>query len=344
VNAHEALVRFGAPALRGLLRLPTPVKERLAGPPVVVDGLALDLDMRLLRRLFGLLPAELADPPVDAVRTEMSINARALRGAAVPGVLVAPATIDGRLRARTYTPAGLAEGSGLLVYFHGGGWVIGDLDTHDNVCRFLAVHGGARVLSVDYRLAPEAPFPAAVDDAMTAFEVAVRNAAVLGADPARVGVGGDSAGGGLAVAVSHQATLRDGPRPAFCLAVYPVVDFSTRRRSRELFGDGFFLTDPRMTWYERHYLGGWSDKSDLRLSPLLAADLSELPPTYVTTAGFDPLRDEAEEYAAKLGAAGVPVTLRRHDGLVHGFLQMFNTSRNARAAALEVADALRAGL
>jgi acetyl esterase len=201
-----------------------------------------------------------------------------------------------------------------------------------------------RVLSVAYRLAPEAPFPAAVEDAITAFQVAVRNAGFLGADPEKVAVGGDSAGGGLAITTAHQTALAGGVRPAFVLAIYPAVDFSQRRRSRELFGDGFFLTDAGMKWFERHYLGSWTDKSDVRLSPLLAPDLSGLPPTYLSTAGFDPLRDEGEELAARLEQARVPVTFSRQAGLVHGYFNMFNTSRSARAAVLEATGVLQKAL
>jgi acetyl esterase len=343
-SSLEALLPMVAgPPVRGLLRLPAPVKRRLAGKPVVVDGLTLDTDMQLLRRLYSLAPAEAEDPTVEFVRAGLANNTRALRGQPVPGVHAAPVTLLGRLPARSYTPAGLPRGSALLVYFHGGGWVAGSLDSHDNLCRFLAAQAGIRVLAVDYRLAPEAPFPAAVDDAVGAYHCAVRNAERLGADPALVGVGGDSAGGGLAITVSHQTALAGEGRPAFALAIYPAVDFSARRRSRELFGTGFFLTDAMMTWFERHYLGGWADKTDVRMSPLLADDLSGLPPTHIVTAGFDPLRDEGEELAARLEQAGVPVTLRRYDGLVHGFASMFNASPSARAATVEVAAAL-AGL
>jgi acetyl esterase len=344
VNAQALLGAVAGPPVRGVLRLPDPVKQRLAGAPVVVDGLRLDTDMLLLRRAASLGLRPPADPPVRWVRAELAENTRVLRGPLIPGVRVEPVTIDGRLPARAYTPAGLAAGSGLLVFYHGGGWVVGDLDTHDQLCRFLAVHAGVRVLSVGYRLAPESPFPAAVDDAVTAFQVGVRNAERLGADPALVAVGGDSAGGGLAITVSHQATLTGGPRPAYTLAIYPAVDFSQRRRSREIFGEGFFLTDARMTWFERHYLRTPADKHDVRASPLLAGDLSGLPPTYVVTAGFDPLRDEGEEFARALEAAGVPVTLRRHDGLVHGFALMAGVSRSARAATVEIAQALQQGL
>ena len=338
------LAALAGPPARGMMRLPEGVQRRLMRRPTERDGLLLAPEMQLLLAL-----AERVDPPVDnpavhAVRRDVEENVRIIRGRVVQPVATRGLTVAGGMPARLYEPAGLPPGRGLLVFYHGGGWVIGTLNSHDNLCRFLALRAGVRVLSVDYRLAPEAPFPAAVDDAVAAFGWAVEHAAALAADPRLVGVGGDSAGGNLSAVVSHQATLGGGPRPAFELLIYPAVDFSVRRRSRELFADGFFLTDVRIGWFERHYLGAWTDRSDVRLSPLLAGDLSGMPPTYLVTAGFDPLRDEGEEFAKRLAAAGVPVTLRRQDELIHGFANMFNVSRTARSAVQEAAAALRDGL
>jgi acetyl esterase len=330
--------------VRGLLRLPEPTLRRVLRRPIERDGLSLAPDIQLLLRLERLLDRDVPDPPVDRVRRELARSVTLIRGRVVQPVAVRALTVAGRIPARLYQPYGLPGGHGLLVYFHGGGWVIGSLDSHDNLCRFLAARADVRVLSVDYRLAPEAPFPAAVQDADAAFGWAVEHAGELGADAGLVGVGGDSAGGNLAAVVSLQAARAGGPRPAFALLIYPAVDMSRRRRSRELFADGFFLTDARMTWFERHYLGGWADRADPRLSPLLAAEVSGMPPTHLVTAGFDPLRDEGEEFAARLAAAGVPVTLRRQEAQIHGFANLFNASRTARAAMEEVAVALRNGL
>jgi acetyl esterase len=230
------------------------------------------------------------------------------------------------------------------VYFHGGGWVVCDLDTHDNGCRFLARESGAAVLSVDYRLAPEHPFPAAVEDAFAAFRWAVENAADFGVDPAVIAVGGDSAGGNLAAVVSQLARDDEGPAPAFQLLIYPVTDLSTKRLSYELFREGFFLTEPHMDWYRDHYLPDLESARDPRASPLLADDLSNLAPAYIATAGFDVLRDEGEEYARRLREAGVPVALRRHRNLIHGMATRVGMGGVGQTMMLEAAAALRMGL
>ena len=232
----------------------------------------------------------------------------------------------------------------LLVYFHGGGWVLGSLDTHDSTCRHLCRSGGVRVLSVDYRLAPEHRFPTAVDDALAAFRLARAHAAELGVDPGRIAVGGDSAGGNLAAVVCQQTRDAGEPMPAFQLLVVPAVDMSARRRSFELFAEGYFLTAAQMDYYENTYLRSDADRTDVRASPLLAEDLSGLPPAHVAVAGFDPLRDEGEAYAHRLVEAGVPVTLRRHDSVVHPFVNAVGASPVARAAVDEAVRALRAGL
>lgn len=249
------------------------------------------------------------------------------------------------IAARLYVPPGLAATPGpLLVYFHGGGWVVGSLDTHDGVCRFLADNVGARVLSVDYRLAPEHPFPAGVHDAYAAFRWAALQASQLGCDPTRIAVAGDSAGGNLAAAVSLLADAGGGPRPALQALLYPVTDAVGGQRSRDLFAKGFLLTKHDMDWFEAHYLPAGADLADPRVSMLRAANLSGLPPTYLATAGFDPLRDEGELFAERARAAGVRVVLRRHPDLIHGFANMTAISRTARNAMHEVAGAIRMGL
>jgi acetyl esterase len=199
------------------------------------------------------------------------------------------------------------------------------------------------VIAFDYRLSPEHPFPAAVDDAREALRWAQANAASLGADPARVGVAGDSAGGNLAAVVSQLASRDGGPAPSVQLLIYPVVDFTTRRRSRELFGEGFLLSNREMDWFEDNYLGPErAQAGDPRASPLLADDLSGLPPALIVTAAFDPLRDEGEEYARALRKAGTPVLLRRFPGLIHGFIGAVGVSRICQDAVVEIAGATRA--
>jgi acetyl esterase len=242
-------------------------------------------------------------------------------------------------------PAGSGGGEApLLVFLHGGGWVLGGLDSHDGVCRLLAATAGVAVLSVAYRLAPENPFPAAVDDAFAAFRWAAANAAALGADPARIAIGGDSAGGNLAAAVSILARDAEVAEPAMQLLLYPATDAVGGQRSRELFADGFLLTKADIEVCEGHYLPPGTDRHDPRVSVLRAPDLRRLPPAYIATAGFDPLRDEGEAYALRLREAGVPVILRRQESLIHAFANLTAISPGSAAAMTEAAAALRAGL
>jgi acetyl esterase len=250
---------------------------------------------------------------------------------------------EGPLAARLYTPqrtVASADPPPLLVFLHGGGWVIGDLDSHDEPCRVLCRFADVAVLAVDYRLAPEHPFPAAVDDACAAFTWARKHAEARGADPARVAVGGDSAGGNLAAVVA-QHLRGDVAAPSAQVLIYPGVDSSRRYPSRERFGTGLLLTDADMTWFDQHYTGG-ADASDPRRSPLLAPDLSGLAPAAVVTAAFDPLRDEGEAYAARLRESGVPVLAWRAPGLVHGFLNFGSGHRASRDAVLHLAGVVRA--
>jgi acetyl esterase/lipase len=252
---------------------------------------------------------------------------------------------SGTIPARLYDPPGAGlEARPLIVYLHGGCWALGDLETHDGVCRFLAASTAAAVLSVEYRLAPEHPFPAGLDDALAAFRWASAETARLGADPNRIAIAGDSAGGNLAAAVARLARDDGGPSPAMQVLIYPVVDTVGERASRYAFASGFLLTKAELDWFERQYLPDGVDRGDPRVSLLQAGDLSGLPPAYIATAGFDPLRDEGEAYAAALREAGVPVALRRHPGLIHGFANMTAVSGNARTAMHELAGAVRMGL
>jgi len=243
-------------------------------------------------------------------------------GPTIPVGRVRELTVDGAtgpLRARHYAPPESGGPHPLLVFLHGGGWVVGDLDTHDQPCRLLASASGARVLSVDYRLAPEDPFPAPVDDAVAAFRAAVADAARLRSDPARVAVAGDSAGGHLAAVTALVCAREGGPAPAFQLLIYPVTDCVRVAASRRIFAEGFLLTKENMEWYEDQLAPPGVDRGDPRISPLLAPDLDGLAPALVVTAGFDPLRDEGEAYGARLKEAGVRAIVRRYPGYVHGF-------------------------
>jgi acetyl esterase len=281
----------------------------------------------------------------DAAR---AVYAAARKGAVAPPLpvaecrdLVLPGPRGG-VAARLYRPEG-ADGAG-LVYFHGGGWVLGSLDSHDGLCRRLALAAGATVISVDYALAPEAPFPAGLDDCVAALAAVRAGAAGFGIDPARLAVGGDSAGGNLAVAAC--LTLRDAgaPLPAVQLLLYPAVDLSMRHPSHATFAEGHFLTRAFQAWCHRHYLSAGGDVADWRVSPLAAPRLAGLPPALVLTASHDPLRDEGEAFALRLAAAGVPATLWRIPGQIHGFLPMDGLMRVVPAVVATLGRHLRAAL
>jgi acetyl esterase len=330
--------------------LPAGVQRLLFGAPPVVEGQRLESDIHVLLRLAELTGSNefIGDKDVAAARADRRLEARIVSPPRpIPMARVEALEIPGpagAIGARFYVPPGTQEPAPLLVYYHGGGWVIGDLDTHDNPCRFLAAHSGACVLSVDYRLAPEHPFPAAVEDAWAAYEWAVANAANLDVDPARIGVGGDSAGANLAAAVCLQACDEGTPPPVMQLLIYPVTQVGEDLPSRLQFKEGFLLTRRSMDFFEEQYLPRAEDHRDPRVSILHAGDLSNLPPAYLAIAGFDPLRDEGELYAQRLREAGVRVALRRHPGLVHTFANLPAICPSARSAMLEAAGALRQGL
>jgi acetyl esterase len=246
----------------------------------------------------------------------------------------------GALPIRMYTPAGNGPFP-VLIFFHGGGWVIGDLDTQDGACRALANGAACVVVSVDYRLAPEHKFPAAPEDCYAAARWVAANAASLRVDPARIAVGGDSAGGNLTAVVSQMARDRGSPRLAFQLLVYPVTDGACETPSYRENADGYLLTRDMMQWFWNHYVRDDADRLNPMASPLRAADLRDLPPALTITAEFDPLRDEGEAYAARLRDAGVPVQLTRYDGMIHGFFGMSSVMDQAQIAIAEAASAMR---
>jgi acetyl esterase len=251
----------------------------------------------------------------------------------------------GPIPARVYTPTRLRKTNGLapaLVFFHGGGWVIGDLDSHDVVCRKLADEGELMVVSVDYRLAPEHKFPAAVDDAIAATKWIAENARQLGIDAARLMVGGDSAGGNLAAVVAISARDGNGPDIAGQVLIYPAIDFAMTHPSHREPETSILLTHSVIQWFRDHYLNGAADVHDWRASPARATTLIGLPPAYVLTAGADPLRDEGDEYARRLKEAGVAVTYRTFPGQFHGFFTMGKLLRQANVAAGEIGVWLKA--
>jgi acetyl esterase len=249
----------------------------------------------------------------------------------------------GAIPVRTYTPKQLRKYDGLapaLVFFHGGGWVIGDLDSHDVVCRTLARDGEMIVISVDYRLAPEHKFPAAVDDALAATKWVSANATSLGIDANRISVGGDSAGGNLSAVVAIDAR-QNGPKIQGQLLIYPATDFAMTHPSHSEPETSCLLTHTVIRWFRDHYLNSLADGETWKASPARITDMKQLPPAYVLTAGADPLRDEGDEYAKRLESAGVPVTWTTYPGQFHGFITMGKLLTKANGALREMGDWLK---
>jgi len=253
---------------------------------------------------------------------------------------------DGPIPLRIYRPRGVAADAPLpgLVFFHGGGWVIGDLDTHDVLCRQLTAEAGITVVAVDYRLAPEAKFPAAADDAWAATRWVVAHADRLGIDARRLAVGGDSAGGNLAAVVSLLARDAGAPGIAFQTLLYPVTDVGIEWPSYREFAEGYLLTSQSMRWFIGHYLAAEKEAIDWRVSPLRAPSLRGLPPAVIVTAGFDPLRDEGEAYARALRDAGVRVDYVCYGGMIHGFVPMGRLIDTGNRAVSHIAASLRQAL
>lgn len=248
----------------------------------------------------------------------------------------------GEIPVRVYTP----EGAGpfpVLVFFHGGGWVIGSIEMYDPVCRALTNRGQCVVVSVEYRLAPEYQFPAAPEDCYAATKWVAENAASLNGDPARIAVGGDSAGGNLSAVVSQMAKERSGPKLVFQLLIYPATDYYLPGTPSLMEnGEGYFLTRDSMIWFSGHYLPEGFDRYDPLAFPLHAKDFSGLPPAFVMTAEYDPLRDEGELYAERLKEAGVPVQVKRYPGMIHGFVSMAGIMDQGKQLLDDCGVALRA--
>ncbi|HET7325834.1 MAG TPA: alpha/beta hydrolase [Nocardioidaceae bacterium] len=336
--------RAEAPVLRMVLRLPSPVLRLVAGRRVTSQGQMLDPQMQMLlrmQRLAGGTPVERLALP--AGRRALARQCRTAGGGQPIGA-VRDLVVGGLADMRLYTPTDVDEPAPLLLFLHGGGFVYGDLDSHDAVCRYLAQRSGAKVLAVDYRRAPEHPFPAAVDDCFAAYTWARAHPAELGIDPERIALGGDSAGGNLATAICLRARDGDVPQPRLQVLLYPVTDFTQELASRSEYGEGFWLTEEFITRCRAAYLQPETDPSDPLLSPLQTKDLAGLAPAYVETAGFDPLRDEGAAYARRLADDGVTVELHRRAGLIHGYATMVGISSSARAAMRAVAAHLRTRL
>lgn len=330
--------------------IPTAVRRAVVrGRSVIIDGNTLDPTLQLMlsgMRTVG-IDGLVVDDDVAASRAQMRESIVGLPGPQIHVevdelLLPGPA---GQIAARHYRPASSETTPPLLVFYHGGGWSIGDLDTYDALCRLTCRDAGIHVLSIDYRLAPEHPAPAAIEDAYAAFKWAHEHAEELGAAPGRVAVGGDSAGGNLAAVVSQLARDEGGPAPILQWLIYPRTDFTAQTRSLSLFSRGFVLTKRDMDWFESQYLRRSDlDRTDPRISPLLAESLSGLAPALISVAGFDPLRDEGQAYAAALRAAGTAVDLRYMGSLTHGFVNLFQLGGDSLRATNELISALRAHL
>ncbi|HET9501163.1 MAG TPA: alpha/beta hydrolase [Marmoricola sp.] len=337
-----------AALLRAVLGLPDPVLRALVRRPVELDGQRLDTEMQLLLLLQRIArEPSMGDLTVESGRRRLTEQAGLVSGGQPIGA-IRDLEVDGAtgpLAARLYVPtARLADDAApTLLFLHGGGWVHGDLESHDGACRHLAEHSGVQVLAVDYRLAPEHPFPAGVDDAVAAYRWLVEHPERVNADPARLAVGGDSAGGNLSALVAL-AAARDNLPLAFQLLVYPATDFTATTASRRLFADGFFLTAEAIEHYTAWYLPDEAARKDPRASVLFADVPPGTAPALVVTAGFDPLRDEGEAYAARLADEGVPVETLRCAGLIHGFFNMVSVGRAAPEHNREIADRLRTAL
>lgn len=309
------------------------------------------LDVEVKAFLDAQIEAAAADPPPPiSEQTPEYMRGNYLAMAEALGLGEDVQTTDGTLpgpagsiRYRSYRPDG-DEPFSILVYYHGGGWVAGDLDTHDHLCRMLCAGSGCLVVSIDYRLAPEHRFPAAVDDSVAAYEWVVDNASSLGGDPARIAVGGDSAGGNLSAVVCLVERDRGGRQPDFQLLLYPGTDMTSGQPSVEENAEGYFLEKEHLAWFSDHYVPDPQDRLDPRASPLLAPSHEGLAPALVISAEFDPIRDESTAYVEKLRAAGVPAQLSEYKGAIHAFVQFAPLMSIGQRAADEACAALRSAL
>jgi acetyl esterase len=283
-------------------------------------------------------------PPLPELRQQLRTMVTLMDEPAPPLPRVEDIRIPGpagAMPARVYAPVAGPASRPIVAYFHGGGWVQGDLETHHGLCARLARHADALVVAIDYRLAPEHKFPAAVEDCLAAYRWLRGHGREIGGDATRVAVAGDSAGGNLSAVVAQLAASAGAPVPTCQVLIYPAVDFALETDSHRELADGHVIPRDRIAWYTEQYLRSEADKSDLRASPLRAPSLAGQPPAMIVTGGFDPLRDEGHAYAEKLRSAGVEVVYREYPGQIHAFVSLTKAIPQGLACTLEIADYLR---
>jgi|TARA_R110002020_G_scaffold83397_2_gene207293 acetyl esterase len=328
-----------------IFKLPNSMLVRMAGgKPVVINGRTLEPQLQMVA-WNGRNAPPLSSLPADVVQAATREQLNMLAAKPEPGVAIEDFTIPGPdknlIPVRLYRPDDQEPAHPLMVYYHMGGGVIGDLDTCNAFCSIIASVAKCPVLSVDYRLAPPHKFPAGIDDALTAYEWALRNAGKYGAPEGVAAVGGDSMGGNFSAIVAQEMKRQDKPMPAVQLLIYPAVDLVEEFPSRKDFGNTFSLSTDTMNWFMEQYLPEGFDMSDRLLSPGQTGDLTDLPPAIVITAGHDPLVDEGDDYALRLGRAGVYVKHKRYDSLPHAFTAFTDFSPGSRKACVEIAEMVR---
>lgn len=324
----------------------TTFRERLLGwRAKPVDGQLCDEQLAMLLGLDDIIgaTAERSHDPVIA-RAQMLESTMMVEDEPCEDVRVCDRILmngEQRLHARLYEPRGLAPNSPAIVYYHGGGFVLGDLNSHDRTCQHIARDAEARLIAIDYRLAPENMYPSAAEDGVAAFRCVARRAKEFDMDPSRIAVMGDSAGGNLSAVVAHK-TKEDAIRPALQVLIYPAVDGTCAMESHKLFADGWVLTADEIDWFYRSYVGEeFAARKRPDVSPLFEADFSGLPPALVYTAGFDPLRDEGIAYAKRLEESAIPVRHHCFRSLIHGFASMGGVCTAAREATRRIAHEVR---
>ncbi len=343
------MTRAQSTLIKAAMNLPVRVQRFLNRKPLVLDGQELSPEVQLmltLKRLARVTAAETMPVPearVELCRQQLMLGGRqpigALRELEVDGA-------EGPLKARLYTPTERtgADPAPTMLFIHGGGWMYGDLESHDPACRFLAEQSGVQLLAIDYRLSPEHKFPAAVEDCQAAYRWLVDHAEEVNADRSRLAVGGDSAGGSLSLSTAVWAAEKGLPM-AFQLLIYPGADFVERTESRRLFAEGFVLTEVFMDGAEEAYFADDADKSHPDASGIRRVDFPQgIAAAHVVTAGYDPLRDEGEALAALLADNGVEVTSVRHPSMIHGFIHAVGCGHETRQYVGEMAERLRLAL